>query len=90
MQGCRRKPKGEGERVRSDETYEHSDVANYLEAGRFLDFLLRDRRHAVFCDWGGLGVRHDDGLGWTGKFLRWMDGGTGFFVSNLKVREKES
>lgn len=31
----------------------------YLENGSFLDdILLRSRRHAVFGDWGGLGVRH--------------------------------
>jgi hypothetical protein len=31
----------------------------HLETGGLLnDIFLRSRKHAVFCDWGGGGVRH--------------------------------
>jgi hypothetical protein len=47
----------------------------YLEGGSFLDdILLRSRRHAIFGDCGGLGVRHYERLDDWGCLGR-MDAG---------------
>jgi hypothetical protein len=67
-QGYRQKPEEEDKRGEDRGTDDERKA--YFVAGRF---LLRDWRHAVLGDRGGLGVGHGDGLGWTGV-LRWMNG----------------
>lgn len=48
--------------LRREKREERHEETN-LETGGFFDLLLR-RRRAVFCDWGGLGVRHFEGWIW--------------------------
>lgn len=59
---CKISDKDLGRGVRPGDADEGT-IITYFVTGRFFDFVLRDGRHAVLGDWGGLGVRHGDELG---------------------------